>query len=224
MCTVTYIPLQNDDFILTSNRDESPLRRTLVPSTYKEDEVELTYPKDEIAGGTWIGHSSRKRVVCLLNGGFEKHKRELSYRMSRGVIVKKILAVEDAVVFIDQFNFTEIEPFTIVLVTWEDKLKAYELVWDGQKKHFSKLKKQPSIWSSATLYTEKHKKSRKKWFKEWLSEKHEFTEENIKKFHLDDSLGDESFSFKMKRDNVQTVSVTSILKKGDDIQMNYQKL
>jgi hypothetical protein len=27
MCTVTYLPLENDGFILTSNRDESPMRK-----------------------------------------------------------------------------------------------------------------------------------------------------------------------------------------------------
>ena len=29
MCTVTYLPLKNGDFILTSNRDETPLRKTI---------------------------------------------------------------------------------------------------------------------------------------------------------------------------------------------------
>lgn len=89
MCTVTYLPLGNNNFILTSNRDETPLRKTLPPKDYVEDGVVLTYPKDEVAGGTWIGLSDKKRLVCLLNGGFTIHKRKDSYKMSRGVIVKK---------------------------------------------------------------------------------------------------------------------------------------
>ena len=90
MCTVTYLPLGNNDFILTSNRDEQPSRETIPPQEYVEDGVVLTYPKDVLAGGTWIGLSSKKRLICLLNGGFESYERESSYKMSRGVIVKAI--------------------------------------------------------------------------------------------------------------------------------------
>lgn len=92
MCTVTYLPLGNNNFILTSNRDETPLRKTVLPKEYLENGVELTYPKDLLAGGTWIGLSEKKRLVCLLNGGFETHERKTPYKMSRGVLVKKILS------------------------------------------------------------------------------------------------------------------------------------
>ncbi|MFT5892888.1 MAG: hypothetical protein ACI9Y7_003003, partial [Dokdonia sp.] len=34
MCTVTYIPKGNSNFILTSNRDEAVGRTTLVPDFY----------------------------------------------------------------------------------------------------------------------------------------------------------------------------------------------
>ena len=44
MCTVTYLPLPNNNFILTSNRDETPLRKTIPPKTYIENDAELTYP------------------------------------------------------------------------------------------------------------------------------------------------------------------------------------
>ena len=52
MCTVTYLPQENDGFILTSNRDESPMRKTIPPKKYVENGVELIYPKDQLAGGT----------------------------------------------------------------------------------------------------------------------------------------------------------------------------
>jgi uncharacterized protein with NRDE domain len=214
--------LQDDDFILTSNRDESPLRKTFLPKKYIEDEVEVIYPKDEKAGGTWIGQSAKKRVVCLLNGGFKNHQRKQSYRMSRGVVVKKILSVETALTFINQFDFNEIEPFTLVLISWEDGLKAYELVWDGDEKYFNKLEDVPKIWSSSTLYNNDQKELRKKWFEEWLESTERRDIESIKKFHLNDKLGEPEFSIKMKRDMVQTVSVTSILKEGSNINMDYE--
>ena len=162
MCTVTYLPSGKNGFILTSNRDESPLRKTIPPKEYIENGVKITYPKDELAGGTWIGVSENNRLVCLLNGGFTKHKRSNFYRLSRGVIVKQILTSNNATDFINDFDFTEIEPFTIVLIDWNTELELYELVWDGSTKHFVKLPQQPRIWSSSTLYTEETKKLREK--------------------------------------------------------------
>ena len=137
MCTVTYLPLGNNDFILTSNRDEQPARETIEPKEYIEDGVSLTYPKDLLAGGTWIGLSDKNRLVCLLNGGFESYEREASYKMSRGVIVKAILKSDDFESYINNFDFNGIEPFTIVLVDWNAELKIYELVWDGKQQHFT---------------------------------------------------------------------------------------
>ena len=83
MCTVTFLPLQNNNFILTSNRDEQRIRETIPPKKYKENGVDLFFPKDKIAGGTWIGTSSNKRLVCVLNGAFKKHKRKDYYKKSR---------------------------------------------------------------------------------------------------------------------------------------------
>ena len=102
MCTVTYLPLGNNNFILTSNRDETPSRKTISPKIYEEDGVKLTYPKDELAGGTWIGTSNKNRLVCLLNGGFESYERETCYKMSRGIIVKAILKSDDFENYIHQ--------------------------------------------------------------------------------------------------------------------------
>lgn len=221
MCTVTYIPLGKQDFILTSNRDETPLRRTISPKEYLEDDVVLTYPKDEVAGGTWIGLSENKRLICLLNGGFEIHKRAESYKMSRGVIVKKLLKIENAVREIENFNFENIEPFTIVLVDWKEQLAAYELVWTGEEKFFKVLKDEPKIWSSSTLYTQEMKEMRVQWFNDWLEETSIVTQDNIVGFHQDETKGTAEISLKMKRKKVETVSVTSICKKGENVKLEY---
>jgi hypothetical protein len=224
MCTVTYLPIGESDFILTSNRDEQPLRKTLEPIDYFEDGVKLTYPKDELAGGTWIGLSDKNRLVCLLNGGFEVHEREASYRMSRGIIVKTILKSDDFEKDIHHFNFIGVEPFTIVLVDWNTDLKMYELVWDGHQQHFSKLKNEPKIWSSTTLYTQKEKKLRQQWFADWLNVHSDFSQEEILKFHHNSEIGTPENSVKMKRTYVETVSVTSVKKSNDSIAMKYEKL
>ena len=224
MCTVTYLPLGNNEFILTSNRDESPVRKTILPKKYFENGVEILYPKDELAGGTWIGTSNKNRLVCLLNGGFKNHTRNHYYKMSRGVIVKNILSADNAVNYIDEFDFTDIEPFTLILVDYNAQLETYELVWDGVNKHFTKLAQEPKIWSSSTLYTDEMKALRKVWFTDFLKENKVFCQEKITKFHQNEKLGTPETSLKMKRNFVETVSVTSVKKEKEVVSMLYLDL
>ena len=224
MCTVTYLPLGNNNFILTSNRDETPLRKTIPLETYKENGVELTYPKDALAGGTWIGASTKNRLVCLLNGGFKNHTRNRYYKISRGVIVKKILSTDNGVAYINNFDFTDIEPFTLILIDYHLQLEAYELVWDGIKKHFKKLAEEPKIWSSSSLYTEEMKVLRKEWFSDWLAQNDVFQQEKIVDFHQNENLGNTEISLKMKRAFVETVSITSVKKIASNIEMTYLDL
>jgi hypothetical protein len=220
MCTVTYIPIDNERFIFTSNRDESPMRKTIAPKVYIENGVEMMYPKDALAGGTWIGLSKKNRLVCLLNGGFEKHQRDTYYRMSRGVVVKKILSADDPVKTIEEFDFDRIEPFTIVLVDWSSDLKAYELVWDGVQAHFSALKNEPKIWSSSTLYNAETKQARIEWFDQWLLD-HSLEQQEILAFHQDTKKGTEGTALKMKRPYVETVSITSVKKEAQEVTLQY---
>ncbi len=221
MCTVTYLPLGNNNFILTSNRDEQPTRATLALKEYLEDGVRLKYPKDVLAGGTWIGLSEKNRLICLLNGGFESHVRAEKYKMSRGVIVKAILIAEDFTSYINKVDLIGIEPFTIVLVDWNNGLETYELVWDGVKKHFKKLKQEPKIWSSSKLYSLTEKELRKHWFRNWLINQKEFVQDEVLKFHNDSEVGTPENAIKMKRSYVETVSITSVVKEGDSIEMSY---
>lgn len=224
MCTVSFLPLGNSDFILTSNRDEQVTRKTLPPKKYIEDGVGLTFPKDELAGGTWIGLSEKNRLVCLLNGGFELHEREAAYKMSRGVIVKEILKSEDALKTISKSDFNGIEPFTIVLVDWNTSLQLYELVWDGNQQHLTALPQEPRIWSSSTLYTQEVKQLRKDWFADWVRNNQEYSQKDIVAFHMDAKKGTPETSVKMKRWYVETVSVTSVEKKSDTIDFTYHDL
>ena len=87
MCTVTFIPLKNNRFVLTSNRDESPQRSPETISSLRKEGQEIIFPKDKGAGGSWIAASSQDRLVCLLNGAFDCHQRTPPYRKSRGQMV-----------------------------------------------------------------------------------------------------------------------------------------
>ncbi len=223
MCTVTFLPLGNTDFILTSNRDEQPQRETFPPKIYEENGVEMLYPKDKVAGGTWIGTSSKKRLVCVLNGGFIKHERKENYSKSRGLIAKELLKENSLQPYLENLELLGVEPFTMIIIDWNNsELNLVELVWDEHKKHITKHKNEPKIWSSSSLYTLEIKEFRKKIFQQWLSE-NKFTSEAILQFHHQKTANEEQ-SILMKRKYVETVSITSVEKLENTVEMVYEDL
>lgn len=223
MCTVTFLPLGNTDFILTSNRDEQPQRETFPPKIYEEDGIKMLYPKDKVAGGTWIGVSSKKRLVCVLNGGFIKHVRKDNYSKSRGLITRELLKENSIQPYLDNLDLLGVEPFTMIIVDWNiSELNLVELVWDENEKHITTHKNEPKIWSSSSLYTQEIKELRKNLFQKWLSE-NEYTSEAILQFHHQ-KTADEEQSILMKRKYVETVSITSLEKLENTVEMVYEDL
>ncbi len=224
MCTITFIPKSNTDFILTSNRDEAPGRETFPPEIYEEEGVQLLYPKDAVAGGTWIGVSDIGRMVCLMNGGFVAHERKPFYRKSRGLVVKDLLKTDNLKQEIEKYDFNEIEPFTAVLIEFESEMQLFQLVWDGTKYHFSEEPLAPKIWSSSPLYPENIKEKREKWFSEFLTVTAKPSEEELLQFHKTAGEGDSKSNLVMDRGFIKTKSITQIVKKEATIEMRYEDL
>jgi hypothetical protein len=224
MCTVTFFPRENGDFILTFSRDEQTNREALLPDFYVEDGVRQWYPKDKKAGGTWIAVAETERLVCLINGGKEKHNPSSDYKYSRGLVVKNVLNADEVKWAIEDLHLEGVEPFTMIALDWSFLPICIELVWDGKEKHINILSNQSKIWSSSTLYDAAMKKERTSWFQNFKKE-HPFpTQENILKFHSKDDLGVAETSIKMKRTSVETVSITSIEKDEEQLRMFYQDL
>lgn len=224
MCTVTFIPKPNNEFVLTSNRDEAPGRDTFPPKIYNEEGVRLLYPKDAVAGGTWIGISERKRAVSLMNGGFQPHKRELHYRKSRGLVLKDFLITEDLDLLLATYDFIGIEPFTAVVVEWDKGIKLFTLVWDGEKLHNIKEPLLPKIWSSSPLYPDIMKSKREQWFSNLLDDEVDVSVIDILRFHKTAGEGDINSDLIMDRGFVKTKSITQIVKSKDEIKMHYEDL
>lgn len=223
MCTVTLIPKENNDFILTSNRDEAPNRKSLPLEFYKKNGAKVLFPMDELSGGTWIGLSEKNRVVCVLNGGFAKHGFRESYRKSRGVVTLNFLESENITATIQTYNLDDIEPFTMVIVDWNTVLKFYELVWDGKVKHFKELPLEPKIWSSTTLYTDTMKAERFQWFEDFKS-KNSLNAQSLLKFHKTTETGNKDYGVVMNRGFVKTTSITQIEKFSESLEMCCESL
>jgi len=231
MCTVSYIPFDNNgDFILTSNRDEKVFRPAIAPMIYDTGGVNICYPKDSLAGGSWIAMNNLGRTCCLLNGAIEPHDKQAFHTLSRGEILIELASshLDAQEYFLRKYLFC-VEPFTLITI---DQCKGRnssfsEFIWDGKEKHFRRLDhKNPYIWSSATLYTKENRELRKEWFKGFLLQNaDEITDKNVLAFHSGTHSNDKAINVVMERDGgLKTVSITQVISNGDSVSMRYSDL
>lgn len=225
MCTVTYQPLSSG-FILTSNRDEQVTRQSLLPRTYINKGINLTYPKDTWKEGSWIAVSAlQKRAACLLNGAFEPHTRRESYKLSRGHILLDSFVFPNEVLLNTLLDTEGIEPFTMILLNWKNELNLYEFRWDGVQKHFMQLDHtSPSIWSSSTLYDKREQYRREKLLsqQDWFNSAQPETDIiNFHEQHFYQHYISENQSYKL---DLQTISISQLRQKHETTGLLYKDL
>ena len=208
MCTVTYIPTANGVF-LTSNRDERTDRPAAIPPrNYFPGSQHVIYPKDRQAGGTWITLRNGHSAAVLLNGGFEKHTRQNTYRQSRGIIMLEIVSSDNPVETFDSIKLDQIEPFTLILF-YEHQL--WRSTWDGNRRHISRLDPSKAhIWSSSTLYDRQVQNRREINLRQWLRKETLPTTETVLSYHLSEDLRYETCGAN-RMPNMRTVSVTLLV-------------
>ncbi|MDT8346673.1 MAG: NRDE family protein [Flavobacteriaceae bacterium] len=227
MCTVTYIPMQSG-FVLTSNRDEVSHRPTAMPKIYRQNGIQLLFPKDERAGGTWFAFAPEKqRLACLLNGAFEKHQPSSNYQKSRGKVLLESFEYSDFESFCNSVNLAKVEPFTLLLLDFSEVLRFEEIRWDEVRNlHRKKLQlDQEQIWSSSTLYPKAIRKVRESYFKQWLAKHQEQEDKNIFNFHTQKhglSSGDDIVM--QRQGALQTLSVTQLKVHHEQAVFKYKDL
>lgn len=225
MCTITLVPHPDsmNGFILTSNRDEAVSRNTLPPNTEIYKNSRLYFPKDEKAGGTWIGVSEKLRCISLMNGAEKSHERKSEYRKSRGIVVKDFLAGDKVNKLLTDYDLNEIEPFTMIVVDWRNGLGFYELLWNGEKRKVTKLSMKEHIWSSSPLYDERMKAMREKWFKD-LKQSKGFSSESLLDFHQYAGEGNKESGLIIDRGFLKTQSITQIKNSSQELKFWYKNL
>lgn len=222
MCTLTYLPLLNSAYILTSSRDESPARlKALPPGEHIVGNRNVLYPEDQQSHGTWIA-ASRQISLCLMNGAFDRHVSNPPYRHSRGLVIPGSFAYTSISDFLDRYSFFDLEPFTLVAVERREKLTLHEIRWDGKSvSHVTPDATVTHIWSSTMLYPEEVRKKRESWFNTW-KHRHDFRRENILDFHKSAGEGDPETNVLMNyRGIVLTVSITCIENSTERVSMSY---
>lgn len=219
MCTLTYIPTSKSTFIWTQNRDESPLRTS--PGLIHAPNDIWVYPQEPQSGGTWISITNTGRVVSLLNGAFEQNKYVPSIK-SRGIMVLDFLNYQFLTDFAKKYNFRDIEPFTMVV---HEHNSLWELRWDKVQTHLKELDPlEAHIWSSSTMYPSKIKALRRTWFENYLEKNSAPDRSSVLDFHHHAGTGDIRNDLLMDRGIVKTVSITSIERGLEELDMRYYDL
>lgn len=223
MCTVSYVPLQKDQFLFASNRDEAPKRAAAEVVQTERNGKTLLFPQDTGANGSWIAISNTGQLVCILNGAFAIHQRHPPYRLSRGIMALEFFGYGDVDDFHAHFKFVGMEPFTMVIY---DQEKLFDLRWDEEKVHLKELDAtQAHLWASCTLYPEQWQAKRQAWFTAWQTETPSPTIESLTAFHQQGGEGDPENDLVMNRGGrVRTTSITSIVKKQAAFSLNLLQL
>ena len=209
MCTVTFVPVSKDEFIITHNRDE---KLTRLPSELPQElnfkGKELIYPVDGNSKGTWFCTDRSGRIACILNGAFEKHDSTPPYSKSRGIVVLESFLEASFKEWSKKVNLENIEQFTLIFF---DELGLLEFRWDGKQKHVKNLSTtETHIWSSATLYTKDAMAKRENWLNSWLIN-YKPTPNNLFNFH--NYGGDDTQEINLKMEILgshKTVSITQV--------------
>ena len=226
MCTVSFIP-NPEGFILTSTRDEVIHRETLSPAFYQISGRNLLFPKDILSGGTWIATDGDQLSVCLLNGAWSNHQKQEGYRMSRGLIPLKVFDYPSFEVFSNEFDFDQIEPFTLIGgKDSESDENLLELRWDGSEMSFRYLDSAiPHLWSSYTLYPPHIQEKRNQLFKNFQGKSDPISVEKIRQFHLQKDLQDPESSFNRHfTKGPKSVSLTQLVRNCASFDLNYLDL
>ena len=220
MCTVSFIPLKSKVLIVHSRDEKISRGKALAPKQYTINNHTLLFPRDNAAGGSWIGAHENGNAAVLLNGASEKHTPAPPYRKSRGLVFLEVLAAADLFQSYTRVDLDGIEPFTLILWTQQ---RLFQCCWDGKRKDIKELSAdKPQIWSSVTLYDAGIREKRKTWFADWTHVHGRPTIDQLVDFHLSAGDNDPHNNVLMNRDNdLRTVSITALEIQEDRSVMQY---
>jgi len=208
MCTLTFIPVSEKQWCITSNRDESTQRdEASLPQYVKlNNERRMLSPVDGKAGGSWLALSDHKQMAVVLNGAFERHKHLPPYRKSRGLVLRDAFGYDNFRDFTQDYGLIGIEPFTMVLFSWNDAMEILVVQWNGEEKFVSEVDATaPQIWLAPTLYPKFSRDQSREEFDTLLA-KNEPSPELMLQFHHT-----QHYAEKMKRHGLPAIPTLDTL-------------
>lgn len=226
MCTVTFFPKNDRDWLISTNRDELKSReKALPPANYKADGVNFLAPVDGKAGGTWIGLNSAGICLTIMNN-YQGENPLLSHReqaLSRGLIIPGLIHMdhlEDVDLSMQDLKASRFNPFRLIGIQ-SNPLQIMEWSWDGKVFDAGSLPVEPHLWISTGKDYEGVWKNRKKVFDKFLKENPDPGLEDVKKLHASNYPETGAYSIAMELDIVATVSNTIAAAGKDELKMHY---
>jgi uncharacterized protein with NRDE domain len=229
MCTLTYLPLNNNAFFMTHNRDEKYSRSVAaLPKMYLLNDLPVFYPKDLESNGTWMLTTECVFTLCLLNGADEHIPSDEVFPKSRGQIILDYFNFFSLDKMIAEYDFSGYAPFTLIVM--DSHLPPdtifQKLTWDTTQIKVENLDPaKPAIWSSSTLYDVEARNKRQGMFEDFLIANPSYDKETIINFHtqkFDTSNDNEGFVIDRVDTERKTVSLTCISKGVDNsCEMSY---
>jgi len=217
MCTLT-LHKSHDGIVLTSNRDELRKRDEDGVRHCKQNGLELIYPVDAKAKGTWIGVNNYGVALCLLNNYQAEYNKGL---VSRGSIIASAILHKDVITcknwLQNTIQLSLYNPFVLILTDTKNTLR---FSWDGKVLTTKaiefidwRLESSSSVEHDATL------EYREEVFLRWLNTRPD--QEQIIDFHLQQAENELSRSVCMSRSATHTKSITQIVIGKQTIGLNY---
>lgn len=200
MCTITYLP-HDGGYILTQNRDESPLRAEAVfPVSEQIGSNAIIYPKDPEGSGSWFVSTHNGTTLCVLNGAYHPDKKPGAYKHSRGLIPLHYLDFTDVKAFVDAYHYHELEAFTLLVCT---ATGVTELCWNEETMQVKNHPPHHLIFQSAPLYNSEQQLFRQQLFTQFLKNN---DAASILNFHTKPQTDDPALDIRMFRQQVKSVS------------------
>ena len=227
MCTVSFLPTRLG-FILAMNRDEQKSRpRARAPRCRKAGLHTALYPS-EPSGGTWTGVNDAGIALALINW-YAKPQRDRALCISRGVIIPRLLAVDDLAGMTAIFSclpLPHINPFRLIAVCATERV-VWEWRWDGtvldssrhgwKRRHWFSSGHDEALVSDARAAAVRQAAKRvSAQTPAWLH-----TPAWLRKLHQSHQPLRGASSICMHRDDAQTVSYTQITATARRAQMRY---
>ncbi len=217
MCTITYLPV-NDGYILTQNRDESPLREEAIFPV--QDEVSgqrIIYPQDPEGTGSWFVSTELGVTLCVMNGIFHPNKKPGQFRHSRGLIPLQFLEYANTHDFLNHYQFEGLEGFKLLACSEKG---VDEIKWDEVSVTHHRYAPSNLIFQSDPLYDHSQKQFRSGLFDAFMRS-HQVTD--ILDFHTKPQVDDPTVDILMDRQVVRSVSTVQRHFHKDENRVYYLK-
>lgn len=200
MCTITYIPHQGG-YILTQNRDESPLRADAIfPIEDVRHGNRIIFPQDPEGQGSWFVSVENGVTLCVMNGIFHPDKKPGQFRHSRGLIPLHYLKYANTFDFLERYQFEGLEGFKLLACSEKG---VDEIKWDEHEVSHARHAPSNLIFQSDPLYNAEQKKIRQNLFQRFLST---HQPQDILDFHTQPQTDDPTIDILMNRGKVGSVS------------------